>query len=94
MKKTTNIGKRNTTTWTPDLRKTPDSSHSLPFGRLEPELLIISEVTLLANEFIYFLYKILMSKKRKIFFGRVGSEQSQPAAREASVENPFFGINI
>ena len=30
--------------------------HSLPFGRLEPEPLVIFEVILLANEFIYFLY--------------------------------------
>ena len=29
--------------------------HSLAFGRLEPELLVF-EVILLANEFIYFLY--------------------------------------
>ena len=47
MKKTTNIGKRNTTRNLLGLQTTPDSSHSLPFGRLEPELLVIFELILL-----------------------------------------------
>ena len=54
MKKTTYIGKRNTTRNLLGLQTTPDSSHSLPFGRLEPELLVIFVLILLANKFIYF----------------------------------------